>query len=431
MEEVVSEAEAVGSRSITPENVDRAGRRRYVRCYKAFLFGYKRSAKSSVGLCSIELPYVSPRQGTLAAAAARAASKTLADQLASPPANVGIAGSRNSTSVDAINGHASSPRQTLLYFAGAIDVCCYGQQVRCAVGRLKVASRIDPDVSIKPQMPVDLANAGPCLKKMQAALRQTDARDQVRDRGTSLGSGGVTGAGGRALGQLRGTLGEAGLEASAGAWTGARSLSAAQSAIDSMSGGVKLAGAGDGGLSASQLPHGHGSLLTDSMLRQTDRDMAQSVWCLIPAGDSAITDRLYAAIAAGCLPIVLADELKGAFATRANYETFWMRVSMKSFISWPEQLLARLRSISPAEVQRRQQRLDRHRADLIYDLEGSRVGSHFLEEVRSKCLPILRNQTLPPKSGRSSWTRKCMQPGYAAELAGSILRGKPLENVDE
>ena len=45
-------------------------------------------------------------------------------------------------------------------------------------------------------------------------------------------------------------------------------------------------------------------------------------------------------------------------------------------------------------------------------------------------LPILRNQTLPPKSGRSSWTRKCMQPGYAAELAGSILRGKPLEDVD-
>ena len=430
--------------------------------YKAFLFGYKRSAKSSVGLCSIELPYVSPRQATLAAAAARAASQTLANRLASPPANAGIAGSRNSTSADAINElassprhlhaiSASSPRQTLLYFAGAIDVCCYGQQVRCAVGRLKVASRLDPDVSIKPQMPVDLANAGPCLKKMQAALRQTDARD----RGTNLGpggitaaggsggvtaaggsggvtavggSGGVTAAGGRALGQLRGTLGEAGPKTSA--WTGARSLSAAQSAIGSMSGGVKRAGAGDGGLSASQLPHGHGSLLTDSMLRQTDRDMAQSVWCLIPAGDSAITDRLYAAIAAGCLPIVLADELKGAFATRANYETFWMRVSMKSFISRPEQLLARLRSISPAEVQRRQQRLESHRADLIYDLEGSRVGSNFLEEVRSKCLPILRNQTLPPKSGRSSWTRKCMQPGYAAELAGSILRGKPLEDVD-
>ena len=42
--------------------------------------------------------------------------------------------------------------------------------------------------------------------------------------------------------------------------------------------------------------------------------MRRSTFCLIPAGDTEVTSRLYSAIAAGCVPVVLSDRLSGAFA---------------------------------------------------------------------------------------------------------------------
>ena len=42
--------------------------------------------------------------------------------------------------------------------------------------------------------------------------------------------------------------------------------------------------------------------------------MAASTFCLCPAGDTCVTSRLYTAIAAGCLPVVLCDQLSHANA---------------------------------------------------------------------------------------------------------------------
>ena len=74
-----------------------------------------------------------------------------------------------------------------------------------------------------------------------------------------------------------------------------------------------------------------------------------------------------------------------------------------------------------AEVSRRQRAMYNHRADVLYDAPDSRVGSNFLHEVSQRCVPMLTNQTQPPKSGRSSWTRKCFQAGYGAEVAKAVL----------
>ena len=372
--------------------------------YKAFLFGYKRSAKSAVGLCSIELPYAGPRQATFAAEALRRLHAT--DNRSSTRSGAAAA-------TDA-RGARDGGRPTLLYFAGALDVCCYGQQTRCAVGKLAVAAWDAVDVLIKPQLPDDPKLAGPCLKAMQAALRKPGrltGRHHTQERGHAHAH----------TAQVRDTV-------AAHARSDTRQLSAGGAGPDGSSGSGGGSARDEGaGLSAAQLPHGHGSLLTNGMLRQTDHDMVQSVWCLVPAGDSSITDRLYASIATGCLPIILADELKGAFASHVRYDTFWLRVPMKDFIRRPEQLLARLRAMDPNEVRARQDAMQRHRADVLYDVPDSAAGSLFLQEIGAKCLPLLRNETPPPKSGRSSWTRKCMQPGYAADVAKSILKGKSLE----
>ena len=40
--------------------------------------------------------------------------------------------------------------------------------------------------------------------------------------------------------------------------------------------------------------------------------MAASVFCLVPAGDTFATSRLYSAVATGCLPVLLGDGIEGA-----------------------------------------------------------------------------------------------------------------------
>lgn len=55
------------------------------------------------------------------------------------------------------------------------------------------------------------------------------------------------------------------------------------------------------------------------LVQRTAREMSTSLWCLCPAGDTCVTSRLYSAIAAGCLPIVLCDQLNGAFPGIVKY----------------------------------------------------------------------------------------------------------------
>ena len=57
------------------------------------------------------------------------------------------------------------------------------------------------------------------------------------------------------------------------------------------------------------------------------RAMRRSIFCLVPPGDTCVTSRLYTAIAAGCIPVVLCDRLVGGFAANANYSSFWVSVS--------------------------------------------------------------------------------------------------------
>ena len=62
----------------------------------------------------------------------------------------------------------------------------------------------------------------------------------------------------------------------------------------------------------------------------------------------------------------------------------WLRVEQAAFISRPLELLRRLRGVSLATRLRLRQRLLQHRADVIYEAEGSRVATHFLRR-RGRC----------------------------------------------
>ena len=68
-------------------------------------------------------------------------------------------------------------------------------------------------------------------------------------------------------------------------------------------------------------------------------EMAAAVFCLAPAGDTCVTSRLYAAIAAGCIPVVICDPLHGAFPSHTRYADFWVKVRDRARRQWTRRRL--------------------------------------------------------------------------------------------
>ena len=74
------------------------------------------------------------------------------------------------------------------------------------------------------------------------------------------------------------------------------------------------------------------------------------------------------------------------------------------------------------EVRRRQLAMYSHRADVLYDAPDSRVGTNFLSEVSTRCVPILTNQTQPPKSGWDHAARLLVKPCFSRSPIASPAR---------
>lgn len=140
-------------------------------------------------------------------------------------------------------------------------------------------------------------------------------------------------------------------------------------------------------------------------------EMAESDFCLVPAGDNAVSSRLYSAIAAGCIPVIIGGSA-GAFSSHVPYHEFVLRVDAVPFASDPRGLLRRLAKIDAAEIVARRTALQRYAADLVYEAEGSRTADNFLRTAFYGCVhaqvetPLLSTYTagqpLPPHTERSA-----------------------------
>ncbi len=156
-----------------------------------------------------------------------------------------------------------------------------------------------------------------------------------------------------------------------------------------------------------------------NLYRSAGELQATSRFCLVPAGDNEVSSRLYSSIAAGCIPVVVANQLSGAFASLVPYHRFWLRVDENTFISSPRALLPRLRAIAPAEVAARRARMLRHVADVIYTRShgGSprahRLGSNLLRAASDGCLRGAATPTLGiyphthPYAADDKWGLNC------------------------
>ena len=245
----------------------------------------------------------------------------------------------------------AADRPLLVSFSGALDVCCSGARIRCAVGEVLVSSYDAPDVAILASVRSGTGGsnlignktcAARTLSKLEAVSNKTYT-DQVRRNWASSFSS---------------------------AW----SFSSSESSSS---------------INAAQI----------SMSYRAGHAMARSIFCLIPAGDTYISSRLYSAIGAGCLPVILGDPILrvAAFASRVNYSSFAVMVSEELFVRQPHMLVPLLRSMPRAEVRRRQQALAEARPQIVFEAANSmRAGANFLELAVNRCFPRMAKCTVDP-----------------------------------
>ena len=152
------------------------------------------------------------------------------------------------------------------------------------------------------------------------------------------------------------------------------------------------------------------------VVNQTAHEMATSLFCLVPAGDTCVTSRLYAAMALGCIPVVLCDGLTGALPEYGRYSSWWVKHPTRTFLRDATAVLRELRALPPADVARRQREMAAHVADALYDGRGSRVGTNFLLAARRHGRGCVANLTGSAMGGAS--------PAVAADNAGDAGGGR-------
>ena len=122
--------------------------------------------------------------------------------------------------------------------------------------------------------------------------------------------------------------------------------------------------------------------------RRSAADMRRSRYCAVAAGDTPTTGRLYDAIACGCVPILLTDDVQLPFPATAPLplDGYGFRLAEADFMADP---LAAVRRIvdQPAHVwQHAQRRVMLARRRLSYRSKTSLVATLALREAWATCL---------------------------------------------
>ena len=102
--------------------------------------------------------------------------------------------------------------------------------------------------------------------------------------------------------------------------------------------------------------------------------MRAHTFCLVPPGDTCVSARLYTAISQGCLPIVMCDDLRGAFHEWVPYERFTFRLGARNF---SEAALERIvRGTPEATIAAMQRVLERAQQDVLWT--GAHAARHAM-----------------------------------------------------
>lgn len=161
--------------------------------------------------------------------------------------------------------------------------------------------------------------------------------------------------------------------------------------------------------------------------RQHFDEMTRSTFCLVPVGDSPPSSRLYMAIAAGCVPVIISDKFEGVFPSQVPWRTFTLRFKeaqlsaggrraarLPSALNLTAELIAV--STDGARLRAMQTALQTHAADVLWEAPQSRVGNHALGLATRAVQRVCKEDGLKEAS-------------VAADEPGPQIHWAPLEPV--
>lgn len=143
-------------------------------------------------------------------------------------------------------------------------------------------------------------------------------------------------------------------------------------------------------------------------------EMADSDFCLCPAGDASVTSRVYSSIAAGCIPVVIAPGFSGAFASHVPYERLVLRVRCVSATPHSALCCARNADFEPHP----------HSRTTPAPVPPARSGSCFAGLTSPASLEITSSETASARLSthtfsRHSHTQRCRLPPLSSRAARS------------
>ena len=121
------------------------------------------------------------------------------------------------------------------------------------------------------------------------------------------------------------------------------------------------------------------------------RHMRSSRFCLVLAGDTATSSRLYDAMACDCLPIIISDNIRPhlAFPGVVKYDNFVGWINENEFQRDPmaASRIALQQGIND-EADRRKA-MKQAKQEALYHTTNSRIGHNLLVETYTKCVEAI------------------------------------------
>lgn len=113
------------------------------------------------------------------------------------------------------------------------------------------------------------------------------------------------------------------------------------------------------------------------------RRLHTAVFCLSPRGDTASSKRMYEALAAGCIPVIVADRLRLPFERQLDWTRLSMRFTEAEARNAPLSILTALRNVSHDRIRAMQAYVSEKRDAFLWHDDVNRLSamSYVLHEM--------------------------------------------------
>lgn len=108
-------------------------------------------------------------------------------------------------------------------------------------------------------------------------------------------------------------------------------------------------------------------------------ELLSSTFCLAPRGDTSSSKRVYEALAAGCIPVIVSDALKLPFERQLDWTRLSVRLDEKTVAAAPHAVVRQLRRMPAAVVTDMQRYLQAHRQAFLWHQDETRLSAaHYV-----------------------------------------------------